>query len=529
MKSPTKKIGLILVFVVILPALFFAVYEIATLNESEKVIEGIYSSQLEAILYSVNQYSEDAVSAWSYKIDRMIRPGGSAPEQEQVREFLSNNRSVRMIIISDTIGIEGSRIYNQQNADIEAELRQNDSLKEVLRNIVKENSGDIRHLYAYKKEGYRKILPLKEEGSSKNAFLVFLAERSDGRNQFCLFVLDPSLFVRQVLAPRIQQAARNEFLIAVADSTIKDRFVYSNIRMNSTFLNARKALWLLPGYYLGISLRGQTIEDLVRGRTYTNIAVIASLIGVLLIGVYFVLRSIRREIDLAQTKSDFVSNVSHELRTPLALISMFAETLEMGRVRTEEKKQEYYSIISREAGRLGKIVNKILNFSRIEAGKVKYNFTRTDINELIDSICSAYSFHMKNNGFDLLIDKKEDLPLILADGEAVSEAVINLIDNAMKYSNSEKYIKVATGMDKDMVFVEVTDKGMGISSDKQKKIFEKFYRITSGEVHNSKGTGLGLTIVRHIVEAHKGKIELTSRPEKGSTFRLLFPAGETKL
>ena len=227
-------------------------------------------------------------------------------------------------------------------------------------------------------------------------------------------------------------------------------------------------------------------------------------------------------MELAQIKSDFVSNVSHELRTPLSLISMFAETLEMERVKTEEKKREYYTIISKEAGRLSRIVNKILSFSKIEAGKREYRFSKININTLIDDIIKTYQFHLQNNGFKFSFELDVSIPEIDIDSEAMSEAIINLLENAIKYSVDRKEITIATGKEGNSVYVEISDKGIGISEESQKKIFDKFYRVSDGLVHNTKGTGLGLTLVKHIVDAHHGEIKVKSKLNEGSTFKLIF-------
>jgi len=148
---------------------------------------------------------------------------------------------------------------------------------------------------------------------------------------------------------------------------VKNTNVYSTANPVTEYQQSKR-LWLIPNYSLGIALRGPTIENLVKDRTYTNVILIAGLTVLMLIVTLYGYRNIKKEVELAQIKSDFVSNVSHELRTPLALISMFAETLVMGRVKSEEKQVEYYSIIQQETERLSKIVNKILSFSKIEAG-----------------------------------------------------------------------------------------------------------------------------------------------------------------
>jgi len=202
---------------------------------------------------------------------------------------------------------------------------------------------------------------------------------------------------------------------------------------------------------------------------------------------------------------------------------MFSETLEMDRVKTEEKKKEYYSIISNEANRLSKIVNSILNFSKMEAGKRQFNFVDSYLNDVVENVYRSYKFHLEQKGFTFYLKKDENIPIIRVDEEAVSEAIVNLIDNAVKYSNDKKEIVIKTGQENNFAFVEVEDKGVGIPEKDQKKIFDKFFRVSSGNVHNVKGSGLGLSIVNHIVDAHKGKIELISVVGKGSKFKLQFP------
>ena len=244
---------------------------------------------------------------------------------------------------------------------------------------------------------------------------------------------------------------------------------------------------------------------------------------ILILGLWMIYRNIQKEIRLAQIKSDFVSNVSHEIRTPLALISMFAETLEMNRATSEEKKQEYYSIIRNEANRLASIVNKILSFSKMEAGKIDYDKEPTDLNEVVEDILKTYDYHLRSQGFNWKLSLAENMPIVETDQSAVSEALINLLDNAVKYSNGSKEIEVKLGAEGQHAFIEVKDYGLGISQEDQKYIFDKFYRVPTGAVHNTKGTGLGLTLVWRIMQAHGGSVEVESLEDNGSTFRLIFP------
>jgi len=163
----------------------------------------------------------------------------------------------------------------------------------------------------------------------------------------------------------------------------------------------------------------------------------------------------------------------------------------------------------------------------MEAGKRQYNFVESYLNDVAENVFRSYKFHLEQKGFTFNIVKDETIPILKIDEEAVSEAIVNLVDNAVKYSDSKKEIIIRTGMDNNFAFVEVEDKGIGIPEKDRKKVFEKFFRISSGNVHNVKGSGLGLSIVKHIVDAHKGKIELFSEINKGSKFRLLFSLNKT--
>ncbi len=285
----------------------------------------------------------------------------------------------------------------------------------------------------------------------------------------------------------------------------------------------KKDFWILPGYYLGINVVGVTLEDIVQERTTTAIVLLSTLVLLFAGGIYFLYRNIRREIYLSQAKSEFVSNVSHEIRTPLSLIGMFAETLETGRVTSEEKKKEYYGIISKETTRLSKIVNRILNFSQLEANKKAFNFQPVNINELCSDILKMYFYPMQEKGFVFEFVKDDQVKSIRADKEAISEVLVNLLDNAIKYSRENKHITITTGSDGQRAWVSVRDKGIGIARNHQRDIFDQFYRAPTGDVHTTKGSGLGLALVKKIVEAHDGEIKVESAPDKGSTFTVYFP------
>jgi len=234
-------------------------------------------------------------------------------------------------------------------------------------------------------------------------------------------------------------------------------------------------------------------------------------------------RNISREMNLARLKSDFVANVSHELRTPLALIRLYAETLELGRLTAKEKYQEYFRIIREESERLSALINNILDFSRIEAGRKEYEFKETDLGELVRTTLESYRFQIEQNGFAFEENIAADIPPVNVDREAIARSLLNLVNNALKYSKDQKYIGVSLYRANGSVNLEVRDRGIGIAPAEQEKIFEKFYRCGDPLVHNTKGSGLGLSLVRHIAQAHGGNVSVESAPQKGSIFTIALP------
>jgi two-component system phosphate regulon sensor histidine kinase PhoR len=510
MDKSIRKIIIILVFIVLMPALFFAVYEINSLTSNEQMIEQIYNNQVESILYSVNQFSEDIVNSWRSRLKAINENKKPTQITSEINRFLQQNNSVRFIFFGDSTGSKSIFTLSDSSTIITNKLVQD---------LFAQNQNKINRLFNYTREGYFKIEPLPLNHSDLSV-VIFIIETAKGEELVGLG-MDPLQFIKQVLPPKIRSVSQDEFIISVFGKNNRQN-IYSSEPVNLTNIQNERPIWLFPDYLLGIVLKGGTIQSLVKSRAETNLVLLLLLIVILLVGVWIIFRNVKKEVALAKIKSDFVSNVSHELRTPLALISMFAETLEMGRVKTEEKKKEYYSIISHEANRLSKIVNRILNFSQAEAGKRKFSFAKVQLNEIVESVVSTYSFHLQNKGFKFISQPDETIPLIYADKEAVSEAIINLIDNAVKYSQDKKEVELSTGMIGDLIYIKVKDHGIGVSEKDQKRIFDKFFRVAGDNIHNTKGTGLGLSLVKQIVEAHKGEITLHSTPGKGSSFILKF-------
>ena len=232
-----------------------------------------------------------------------------------------------------------------------------------------------------------------------------------------------------------------------------------------------------------------------------------------------------KQMRVSQMKSDFVSNVSHELRTPLSSIRVFGEYMRLGRVEKPEKVREYGEYIEAESRRLTQLINNILDFSKIESAEKKYRFCETDVAALVEQTVHAFEVPLRESGVAIAFSAPlPHPPLMHLDKDAIGQAVMNLLDNAVKYSNGRKDIDVSVTTRGEEVRIAVRDYGIGVAAAEQKKIFEKFYRVGSGLVHDVKGSGLGLSIVLHVVKAHGGRVEVESIAGAGSTFTIVLPA-----
>jgi signal transduction histidine kinase len=215
--------------------------------------------------------------------------------------------------------------------------------------------------------------------------------------------------------------------------------------------------------------------------------------------------------------------VSHELKTPIALIRLYAETLEMGRVRDESRAREFLQVISREAQRLTHLINNVLDIARLDAGRKTYNFAEADLVKVVTDTLEAYRYQFDAGGF--VIERRIDPGPLTArvDPEAITRALLNLLDNAVKYSNGATDIAVSLRRHGRHAVLSVRDHGIGIPAAEQEHIFELFYRVEDGLVQGVKGSGLGLTLVKHIAEAHGGRVQVKSKPDAGSTFTIELP------
>jgi len=256
------------------------------------------------------------------------------------------------------------------------------------------------------------------------------------------------------------------------------------------------------------------------------LAALLLVLSVALSGGYLFWRDVQRELHVSEMRSQFVSSVSHELKTPLTAIRMFAETLLMGRAAQPETRNQYLETIVSESERLTRLLNNVLDFSKIEQGQKVYRLEPQPLAEIVRAAARAMQYPLSQQGFELRVKIDDDLPLVPADSDAIQQAILNLLSNAMKYSGQGRVIDLELKHDGGRATIAVTDRGLGIAAGEQTRIFEKFYRVASADHQLIPGTGLGLTLVDHVARAHRGCVTVKSAPCEGSTFSIVLPLTE---
>jgi signal transduction histidine kinase len=238
------------------------------------------------------------------------------------------------------------------------------------------------------------------------------------------------------------------------------------------------------------------------------------------IALWFTADAQRRSAELARMQSDFVAHVTHQLKTPLSLLSTATETLQLDRVRSPERFAEYLATIHAQVARLSLLVQRVLEFSRLQQRR-SYEFEQVDLSALVRETVDALAPSVSSEGFAVDVEQHGDGPLVMADPAALEQILVNLLDNAMKYSDGRKEITVRVSSTRRHAVIEVIDRGVGIALADQARIFDRFYRTP--DTARQPGFGLGLPIVKELIQAQNGRVEVDSRPGAGSTFRIVLP------
>ncbi|MFT7035515.1 MAG: two-component system phosphate regulon sensor histidine kinase PhoR [Cyclobacteriaceae bacterium] len=515
---------LILIFAIVLPFLLYAVIQIKSLKDDERLAQQIYQKQMETVLFSLNTHANDRVEQWMRQLSNEKKPTSI-----NASELISGNESIQMLVLRKMINSMDS-IYLNEYIDVHSDIKSgvNDwySTKDTL----------IHRLTGYLEGGYQKIQAATDwqaidqlKPSQSGIIAMFYDHDSTLYN--ALFILETNFWVEQALGSKMQELAQGNFTLGVmraSKSNEDPNIIYSTDNFDLLKDYIKNKFWIIPDTFLSIQPSGLSFTEIVRNRSEKNLYILLASIFVMLIGTLYMVKHIQSTMKLAQLKSDFVSNVSHEIRTPLSLIKMYAETLMLGRLSSEEKKQHYYNVIHHESGRLTYLVNNILDFSKIEANKKTYNKTREDMNSLVQAIYHNYSYTLEEKKAKCTLEVHSEPLNIEVDVQAFDEALSNLIENAVKYSKENIRIDIKTRIKGGFAYCDVSDQGIGIPKKVQENIFEKFYRVEDALTQKTKGAGLGLSLVSHIMSAHEGEVLMKSKADQGSTFTLKFPLSDEK-
>ncbi len=253
------------------------------------------------------------------------------------------------------------------------------------------------------------------------------------------------------------------------------------------------------------------------------------IVGLMIFGAFLIVRDIYRESEITRIKTEFVHNISHELKTPLTLIRLYGETLQRKKDLSKKEKEESYEIITKESERLSHLIDNVLDFSRIEMGHKEFIFKKGNLANVIRNTLESFRYHLDKKGFLVKAEISSNIPDNEFDEDAISSVLINLLSNSMKFSPTIKEITVKLSCDAESIILQVSDKGIGIMPKEISKIFDRFYRAENKIVSKTRGSGLGLTLVKHIIDAHNGRITVRSEPGKGSVFTVFFPIDASNL
>jgi two-component system phosphate regulon sensor histidine kinase PhoR len=352
----------------------------------------------------------------------------------------------------------------------------------------------------------------------------FERRQSAGRTFYVVIEGDLNHLVAALFPQFFDFAQNYKYLYQVVDEQGKHVFGTPFVTADAESLAASVPFVVtVDGWVLRVTDKDETGQPELQHKRMVDSLLIGGAVTVILAGLAFLAIAIRRERHSNELKSEFISNVSHELKTPLSIISMFGEMLAKGRTKSPEQANEYAEIIWRESVRLGRLIDNVLDFAKIERGMGVYEFAETEVGEVVERAIELVGRRVAAAEMTLTSDLAPELPMVPLDANAFTLAVLNLIDNAIKYAAEGKKIEVKLRRDGDRIVLSVRDYGPGIELEEQERIFERFYRARAMRLKPIRGSGIGLALVQHIARAHGGDVAVTSEPGKGATFELWLP------
>ena len=454
--------------------------------------------------------------------ERLLYQPWDLQDGEYLFYLNSTIKEIQEIELSQTIG-SSEVVLMEDLQNLEERIREQSNYILCIKDrIIEEVNSDLNHLASSE----IKHRSFKEQlyPSSELAYFLLPSTTQQPQLSALAFQFDEDYLVTE-LFPLVLSTIELGKDITMGILNEKDSLLYfQNNHKVSKYLVAESFNQYFSNWQVALFERtGKSIEQLSGRERRLYLGLFIGILAVMLLGIVILARAMIHESEVSRMKSEFVANVTHELKTPLSLIRMFGETLDSGIVTEEKKQREFYSIIRKESERLTHLINNVLDFSRIDTGKKDYYFEEADLVGTIRHSLEAYRYHIRDSGFEIEVQMPEEPVMISIDKDAISQAFLNLLSNAVKYSEDRKYIYVAIRNEKQSVTISVKDHGIGIAREELKKIFDKFYRVSKNMKKQPSGSGLGLTLTKHIVEAHKGKIEVASETGRGSRFTIRLP------
>jgi len=495
---------------------------------NEEITIGLIPASIVALSQIADGYKALNVSKEQYNVilelyQRLINHPWDITGGEYLYYLKSTSAEIRRFGAS-SININSTERNTEELMNRESKLLEQIRFIELIhKNIVPEIESDLKH--GTSSELQPQHISFQENNSTLQLGYFRLPSAFQQSQLLALGYQIKKDYILSNLFPEVLTSVElgSDVFVGVLDE--KDSLLYlRHNRPISNYLVAENFSQLFVTWKVALFDRdGKSIEQLVGREKQLYLTLFVGIIAVMLIGVFVTVRAVIHELEVSRMKSEFVSNVSHELKTPLALIRMFGETLDMGIVTDERKRREFYSIIRKESERLTHLINNVLDFSRMDTGVKEYNLEEADLIEIVRSSLEAYKFHIRDLGFEIESELLGELVMPKIDKDAISQALLNLLSNAVKYSEDRKYIRVEVHKNSTSALISVTDHGVGISKEQLKRIFDKFYRVPTTKAKKTRGSGLGLTLAKHIIEAHEGRIEAESEVGKGSKFTIRIP------
>ena len=459
---------------------------------------------------------ENGVPLWLYAAERLIEAGVDSPAAlDRIRNEVDTQRwlpPAEFYILRELV----KKLAEGANAEGANDVAVREPAKQVLRKIL-EDGRQLEQALALQNDFPSLMLMQASEGQSPNREPLWI---SYGEETWLVSMASPLGGIHSaVVAVRAEDVFRSLDAANASSNNLHEvRFLTDGGSIGESLGENFPGLKVsLVGSDNGVWTKNWNLQR------YFYFLALLLVLCVTMFGGYLLWRDVRRETRLAELRSQFVSSVSHELKTPLTAIRMFAETLRMGRSTDPSMQAEYLDTIVSESERLTRLLNNVLDFSNIEQGKKTYNLEPTSLAEVVQISARALEYPLSQQGFELRVDLENDLPPVRADRDALQQAILNLLTNAMKYSVENRGIDLRLRRLDGHAVIQVIDHGVGIAPEEVARIFEKFYRAPTVENKLISGTGLGLTLVAHVAKAHGGRVDVQSAPGQGSTFSIHLP------